>query len=77
MTMTSADAANTVTVAARVEPELAEAMQDLADAGDRSLSREIRRARRSHVRLTSASEYPGRDDAAREPRPGAADREPA
>ena len=38
-----------VQVGARVEPELAAAVAQLADAGDRSVSREIRRALRHHV----------------------------
>jgi hypothetical protein len=38
-----------VTVAARVPPELAEAVRTLADAGDRTVSREVFRAIREHV----------------------------
>jgi hypothetical protein len=38
-----------VCLGARVEPELAEAVRALASAGDRSVSREIRRALLQHV----------------------------
>jgi hypothetical protein len=38
-----------VPISAKVAPELAEAVRDLADAGDRSVSREIARAVREHV----------------------------
>jgi predicted transcriptional regulator len=38
-----------VTVAARVPPELADAVAALADAGDRTVSREVFRALREHV----------------------------
>ena len=38
-----------VTVAARVPPDLAEAVRTLADAGDRTVSREVFRALREHV----------------------------
>jgi hypothetical protein len=38
-----------VTVAARVEPGLAAAVARLAEAGDRSISREVRRALLEHV----------------------------
>jgi predicted transcriptional regulator len=54
---------NTVTVAARVEPELAAQMRELAAAGDRPLSREIARALRRYVQdggVTSATSAPGR-----------------
>lgn len=44
-----------VTVAARVEPELAAAVARLAEAGDRSFSREVRRALREHVKDFSAA----------------------
>jgi hypothetical protein len=44
-----------VHIGARVEPDLAEAVARLADAGDRSVSREIRRAIREHV----AQQVPG------------------
>jgi predicted transcriptional regulator len=40
------------TVAGRVDPELAEAMRRLADAGNRSLSREVGEAIRRHVLLS-------------------------
>ena len=65
---------DTVIVAARVEAELAERVRELADAGDRSLSREIRRALREHVRFTSSNAYPG-PGSAMAPRPGDADQE--
>jgi predicted transcriptional regulator len=38
-----------VTVAARVPPDLAEAVAALADAGNRSISREVSAAIREHV----------------------------
>jgi hypothetical protein len=38
-----------VTVAARVPPELAQQVAALAEAGDRTLSREVFRALRAHV----------------------------
>jgi hypothetical protein len=38
-----------VTVAARVPPDLADAVRTLADAGDRTVSREVFRAIREHV----------------------------
>jgi hypothetical protein len=38
-----------VTIAARVPPDLAEAVAELADAGDRTVSREVFRAIKSHV----------------------------
>jgi hypothetical protein len=38
-----------VTVAARVPPDLADAVRTLADAGDRTVSREVARAIREHV----------------------------
>jgi hypothetical protein len=41
--------ANKVCIAARVEPELAAEVVRLAAAGDRSVSREIRRAIAEHV----------------------------
>jgi hypothetical protein len=41
--------AHLVHVGAKVEPALAEAVRQLADNGDRSLSREIRRAIAEHV----------------------------
>jgi predicted transcriptional regulator len=38
-----------VTIAARVPPDLAEAVAELANAGDRTVSREVFRAIKSHV----------------------------
>jgi Ribbon-helix-helix protein, copG family len=43
------NSAHLVHVGAKVEPALAEAVRQLADNGDRSLSREIRRAIAEHV----------------------------
>jgi hypothetical protein len=40
---------NLVPVAAKIPPELAAALAGMADAGDRSVSGEIRRAIREHV----------------------------
>jgi hypothetical protein len=47
-----------VQVGARVEPELAAAVAQLADDGDRSVSREIRRALRYHVQHSSGGPPP-------------------
>jgi hypothetical protein len=47
-----------VTVAARVPPELAEAVRTLADAGDRTVSREVFRAIREHVDKASPPSIP-------------------
>lgn len=47
-----------VTVAARVEPSLAEAVAALADVGNRSTSREIRAAIAEHVKESSAAAAP-------------------
>ena len=38
-----------VCIGARVEPELADAVARLADSGDRSISREVRRSLIEHV----------------------------
>jgi hypothetical protein len=38
-----------VPVAAKVPSKLAQAVRDLVDAGDRSVSREVRRALETHV----------------------------
>jgi hypothetical protein len=43
-----------VTVAARFPPALADAVAALADAGDRTLSREVFRAIREHVERSAA-----------------------
>jgi hypothetical protein len=56
--VSNADAVNRerrVTIAARVPPDLAEAMAALADAGDRTVSREVFRAIRAHVEIAGAS----------------------
>ncbi len=42
-----------MTIAARVPPELAEAVAALADAGDRTVSREVFRAIRTHVETSA------------------------
>jgi hypothetical protein len=42
-----------VTVAARVPPDLAEAVAVLAEAGDRTVSREVRKAIRTHVQRST------------------------
>jgi hypothetical protein len=47
-----------VQVGSRVEPELAAAVAELADAGDRSVSRQIRRAIREHVQRSEAPGVP-------------------
>jgi hypothetical protein len=47
---------NKVCVGARVEPELAQGVRRLADAGNRSLSREVAEAIRRHVMLKLLSE---------------------
>jgi hypothetical protein len=47
-----------VTVAARVPPDLAEAVARLADAGDRSISREIGRAIQEHVANQDPAVFP-------------------
>ena len=47
--MNQVNSAHLVHVGAKVEPALAEAVRQLADSGDRSLSREIRRAIAKHV----------------------------
>jgi hypothetical protein len=47
-----------VQVGSRLEPELAAAVAELADAGDRSVSREIRRAIREHVQRSEAPGAP-------------------
>jgi hypothetical protein len=48
------NSAHLVSLGARVEPDLAAAVRRLADAGDRSVSREIRRAIVEHVERRSA-----------------------
>ena len=50
--------AGLVCVGARVEPELALALRQLAEAGDRPLSREIRRALIEHVAKEDFSPTP-------------------
>jgi predicted transcriptional regulator len=50
--------AKLIPVAARVPPELAEAVARLADAGDRSVSGEIRRAIREYVERADAGGCP-------------------
>jgi predicted transcriptional regulator len=45
-----------VTIAARVPPELAEAVAALADAGDRTVSREVFRAIRTHVQMSTVGD---------------------
>jgi hypothetical protein len=51
-----------VTIAARVPPDLAEAVAELADAGDRTVSREVFRAIKSHVeRSTMGGSLEARD----------------
>ena len=50
--------ARKVTVAARVPPELAEAVRTLADAGDRTVSREVFRALREHVDKADSPSVP-------------------
>jgi hypothetical protein len=47
--VSAANQARKVTIAARVPLDLAEAVAALADAGDRSVSREVFRAIRTHV----------------------------
>jgi len=47
-----------VTVAARVPPDLADAVRSLADAGDRTLSREVCCAIREHVDKAGPSSIP-------------------
>jgi hypothetical protein len=47
--VSEANQARKVTIAARVPPALAEAVAALADAGDRTRSREVLRAIESHV----------------------------
>jgi hypothetical protein len=44
-----------VTIAARVPPDLADAVAELADAGDRTVSREVFRAIKSHVERSAMS----------------------
>jgi predicted transcriptional regulator len=54
--VTNANAVNRerrVTIAARVPPDLAEAVAALADAGDRTVSREVFRAIRMHVEMSA------------------------
>jgi hypothetical protein len=46
---------NMIPVAAKIPADLAEAVARLADAGDRSMSGEIRRAIREHVDRSGAS----------------------
>src|SRR5512133_2027095 len=48
-----------VTIGARVPAALAEAVAELADAGDRSLSREIRRAVQEHVQASQVPRESG------------------
>jgi predicted transcriptional regulator len=47
-----------VTVAGRVDPELAQAVRRLADLGNRSVSREVDAALRRHVMLEQFSSQP-------------------
>jgi hypothetical protein len=48
-----------VCLGARVEPELAEAVRALASAGDRSVSKQIRRALLEHVEHLPDSSFSG------------------
>jgi hypothetical protein len=48
-----ANAERRVTIAARIPPDLAEAVVALADAGDRTVSREVFRAIRAHVEMST------------------------
>jgi hypothetical protein len=52
------NANKSISLGARVEPELAEAVRSLADAGDRSVSREVRRALLEHVAQASPGGSP-------------------
>jgi predicted transcriptional regulator len=51
--VSTVNAERRVTIAARVPPDLAEAMAALADAGDRTVSREVFRAIRAHVEMST------------------------
>jgi hypothetical protein len=49
------NANKSISLGARVEPELAEAVRSLDSAGDRTVSREVRRALLEHVAQSSSS----------------------
>jgi predicted transcriptional regulator len=51
----AADREHLVPISAKVPSELADAVSRLADAGDRSVSREVYRALRSHVERSGGS----------------------
>jgi hypothetical protein len=66
-----------VTVASRVPPDLAEAVAQLADAGDRTISREIGRALKEHVaRSAQVSAAQGDGPSSPPANPAALDRDP-
>lgn len=52
--MNKVNAKPRVTIGARIQPALAEAVARLAEDGDRSVSREIERAVRAHVARSDA-----------------------
>jgi hypothetical protein len=52
-TVNAANRERRVTIAARVPPALAEAVAVLAEAGDRTVSREVFRAIRAHVQKST------------------------